>query len=148
METKFWIVTISEDNLELAISHNLIGLPARRNYYVQLMAEGDIVVFYIGKKRSGYYDRQGIVANFGPIARIVGQPLYDETRIWKSRFGEIYPWRRKISIILNKQISARNIIKELSFVRNQSRWGFYLIRGVRKITAEDYKMIFNALDSN
>jgi predicted RNA-binding protein len=148
METKFWIVTVSEDNLELAISHNLIGLPARRNYYVQLMDEGDIVVFYIGKKRSGYYDRQGIVANFGPIARIVGLPFHDETRIWKSKFGEIYPWRRKISIILNKQISARNIIKELSFVRNQSRWGLYLIRGVRRITAEDYKVISNAFDSN
>lgn len=148
MDCKFWIVTISEDNLKIATLHNLIGLPSRRKHYIQLMAEGDTIVFYISKKRAGYYDRKGIVSNFGPVAKVVGLPFYDETRIWESRSGEAYPWRRKISIVLNKQINARSIIKELSFVRNKSRWGLYFIKGANRITEEDYKLIFNALTSS
>jgi len=145
MANKFWIVTISQDNLESAIEHGLIGLPTKRKYYIESMTESDTIVFYISKKRSGYYDRNGIVSDFGPIAKITGPAFHSNELIWKSRFREIYPWRRTISLVLNKRISARNIISRLTFIHNKRRWGLYFIQGAREITPEDYQTLFDSI---
>jgi len=145
MANKFWIVTISEDNLESAIEHGLIGLPAKRMYSIESMAEGDTIVFYISKKRVGYYDRKGTVSNFGPIAKITGPAFYSNELIWKSRFGEIYPWRRNISLVLNKRLSAHQIASKLTFIRNKRRWGLCFIQSTREITSKDYQTLFDAI---
>lgn len=145
MANKFWIVTISEDNLEIAIERGLIGLPAKRKHYIESMTEGDTMVFYISKKRAGYYDRNGCVCDFGPIAKITGPTSYNNELIWKSRFGEIYPWRRNISLTLNKRVNARNIISKLTFIHNKRKWGLCFITGIREITPKDYQTLFDAV---
>jgi len=145
MSSRFWIVTTSADNIDLIIKHKMIGLPAKRKKHIYELAEGDIIVFYIGKKRAGYTGYKSTVCDFGPIARIVGQAFYDENPIWYSRSGENYPWRREISVILSKRIKVQAIINRISFARNKPKWGLYFVRGLREIPEEDYNTLRKAL---
>lgn len=146
MENRYFLITISRDNLEATIKHNLIGLPAKCKNSIQMLKDGDTIVFYISKKRVGYSGRNDSVCDFGPIAKITGPPFFDEKPIWKSRTPENYPWRMNISIVLNKRVNARALIDDLNFIRNKHRWGLYFIHSIRSIMEEDYHTISKALN--
>lgn len=147
MEPRFWIVTISEDNLELTIRHEMIGLPSKRKQFILDMAEGDDIVFYVGKKRAGYGGYKASVCDFGPSARITSPAFCDESSVWYSRSSEKYPWRRKISVTLNNRVKAHDIVGNLSFARNKEKWGLYFVAGVRGISADDYEVLKKALET-
>ena len=146
MSPRFWIITTSADNIDLTIKHKMIGLPTKREEHIHKLVEDDIVVFYIGKKRAGITGYKATVCDFGPIARIRGEAFYDKNPIWYSKNGEIFPWRREISIILNKRIKTHSIINRISFALNKPKWGLYFIQGLRGISEEDYNILREALE--
>ena len=141
----YWIISISEDNLEIALKYNLIGLPSTGKKLMLKISDGDHIVFYIGKQRAGYGGGHPNVLEFGPIAKIEGSAFYDETKIWRSRRNEKYPWRRKISILSEKRIKVQDVLKKLDFIRNKKKWGVYFIKGAREIPQKDYVVLRDAL---
>lgn len=145
MNPSFWIVTISADNLELTKQHKLIGLPARRGQYSSRLAENDIIIFYVGKRRAGYGGYNASVSEFGPIARVTSSVYYDDSQIWNSRNDERYPWRWRISVTLDKRTSAHTIIKNLGFAHDKPKWGLYFVAGVRQVSETDFRILENAL---
>lgn len=141
MSRKFWIITISADNLEITKRHNLIGLPSKRRRYSSRLELGDLIVFYVGKKRVGYGGYNSGVCEFGPIATLTSSVFHDDSPIWNSRSDERYPWRWNISVTIDKNISARNIVGDLSFAHDRPKWGLYFIAGVRQISKGDFEIL-------
>ena len=140
-----WIVTVSEDNLQETLKHNLIGLPQRRRNLVKRVQPGDTVVFYIGKKRAGYGGPKASVSQFGPIAEVTGEEFFSDAPIWGSKGGETFPSRVPISVRAEGRISAADVIPQLNFVRDKDKWGLYFLTGIREISEEDYKTLLAAI---
>ena len=140
-----WIVTISEDNLQDTLKHNLIGLPERRRNLLKRVRLGDTVVFYVGKKRAGYGGPRASVSQFGPVAEVTGEEFFSEAPIWGSRGGDVFPSRLPISLVSEGRVNAADIIPHLSFVRDKGKWGLYFLTGVRELSEEDYKTLLAAI---
>ena len=145
MSSTFWMITISADNLGIVRQHNLVGLPTKRKRYSERLTQGDLIVFYVGKKRVGYGGYNASLCEFGPVATLTSSVFYDDSRIWNSRNDERYPWRWRISITSDKKINARSIIDDLSFAHGKPKWGLYFIAGVRQISENDFEVLQKAL---
>jgi len=135
-----WIVTVSEDNLQETLKHNLIGLPERRRNLLKRVRPGDTVVFYIGKKRAGYGGPTASVSQFGPIAEVTGEEFFSDVPIWGSRGRDVFPSRLPISLVSEGRVNAADVIPHLSFIQ-KSRWGLYFLTGIRELSEEDYKTL-------
>jgi len=140
-----WIVTISEDNLQETLKHNLIGLQERRRKLLTRVRPGDTVIFYIGKKRAGYGGPKGSVSQFGPIAEVTGEVFSSRAPIWESKGGEIFPARLPISMVSEGRINAADMIPQLNFVKNRGKWGLYFLTGIREVSEEDCTTLLAAI---
>ena len=140
-----WIVTISEDNLQKTLQHNLIGLPERRRNLLKRVQQGDVVVFYIGKKRVGRGGPGASVSQFGPVAKVTGEEFASDTPIWASKGNDLFRSRLPISIVSEGRVAAAIVIPHLDFVQNKDKWGLYFLTGIRKVSEEDYKTLLTAI---
>ena len=140
-----WIVTISEDNLQKTLKHNLIGLPERRRNLLKRVQQGDVVVFYIGKKRAGRGGPGASVSQFGPVAKVTGEEFSSDTPIWASKGNDLFRSRLPISLVSEGRVDAAIVIPHLDFVQNKDKWGLYFLTGIRKVSDEDYKTLLAAI---
>lgn len=141
MKASYWIVTITLDNLDLAKEHGVVGVPGKRRRLISKMAEGDIIVFYVSKKKAGSQDYKHTVSEFGPIMQVVGKVYHDDDPMWHSKGDETYPWRRRITLILDASVKAANVVRRLSFIQDKPRWGLFFVTGVREISRDDYEIL-------
>jgi len=140
-----WIVTVSEDNLQKTLKHNLIGLPERRRNLLKRVQQGDVVVFYISKKRAGRGGPGASVSQFGPVAKVTGEEFAGDTPIWASKGNDLFRSRLPISLVSEGRVDAANVVPYLDFIRNKDKWGLYFLTGIRKVSEGDYKTLFAAI---
>ena len=140
-----WIVTVSGDNLQDTLKHNLIGLPERRRNLLKKVRQGDTVVFYISKKRAGYGGPKSNVSQFGPIAKVTGEEFFSDAPIWRSRVKDVFPSRLPITIVSKGRVNAADVIPHLNFIKDKSKWGLHFFTGVRELSEEDYKTLLAAI---
>lgn len=117
---KHWILCMSEDNYLIAQQQELIGISERARTAIHKIAIGDMVTFYINKKKvdSPPNDPAQKVQQFRGIARISGDAIESNDLIWHVREGEIFPHRRKVEFLADGKVDARPLIERLSFVTN------------------------------
>lgn len=145
MATK-WLVTISEDNFQIALGKELIGVSHRRRKLLEEMKEGDNITFYISKKRVGRGGPRSSVSEFAGLAQVVGPVFLSEERIWHSKGEETFPYQRKIKFSSSvARAKASEICHSLEFIKNQDYWMLYLLTVIRKISDADYETIKRAL---
>lgn len=142
-----WIVTISEDNLEETLKHELIGMPEGRRSLAKRMSPGDTIVLYVGKKRAGYGGPGASVSEFGPVVEVTRPEFHSDVPIWKSRSGEAFPCRVPVSLMSKGKAKAADVVPHLNFVRIKEKWGPYFLTGVRLISEDDYQRLVAAMEN-
>lgn len=141
-----WLVTISEDNFQIASNKGLIGVSHRCHKLLGEMKEGDNIIFYISKKKVGKGGPHGCVSEFAGLAEVVGPVFVSEEHIWHSKGTETFPYRRKIKFVPTvTKIKALEICHSLNFIKNPDYWMLYFLTAVRKISDGDYETIKKAL---
>ena len=92
---RYWILCMSEDNYEIARTQGLIGLAERHKIAMQKFVIGDMMTFYISKKKvdSPANDSAHKVQQFRGIARVTSDAFESNDLIWHVRDGEIFPHR-------------------------------------------------------
>ena len=141
-----WLVTISEDNFQIALKKGLIGVSHRWRKPLEEMREGDKVIFYIGKKKVGKGGLHGSISEFAGLAEVTSPVFVSEERIWHSKGLEIFPYRREIKFSSTKtRAKASEIYRSLKFIKNPDYWMLYFLTAIRKISDADYETIKRAL---
>ncbi len=59
--------------------------------------------------------------------------------------ADFKPYRRDIKYKIRQEADIRPLIKDIGFIKNKKRWGFYLISGFREISKEDFEVIDSAM---
>ncbi len=113
--------------------------------YESPLQQGDVVVFYIGKKRAGRGGPGASVSQFGPVAKVTGEEFASDTPIWASKGNDLFRSRLPISIMSEGRVDAAIVIPHLDFVQNKDKWGLYFLTGIRKVSEEDYKTLLAAI---
>src|SRR6266487_3631051 len=95
---RYWILSMSEDNYNIAKDRGLIGMSERSRPAIQKIAVGDLIIFYISKKHvdSLPNDPAERVQQFRGIAQVTGKPFESNDLIWHVRESELFPFRRKV----------------------------------------------------
>jgi predicted RNA-binding protein len=144
---RYWILCMSEDNYEIARTQGLIGLAERHKVAIQKLAIGDMMTFYISKKKvdSPPNDPADKVQQFRGMARVTGDAFESNDLIWHVREGEIFPHRRQVEFLAGGSAEARPLIERLSFVTNTSYWALPFRKGYVEVTQKDFDTIHEAL---
>lgn len=141
-----WLVTISEDNFQIALEKGLIGVSHRWRKPLEEMKEGDNIIFYIGKKKVGKGGPNSSVSEFAGLAEVASPVFVTKERIWHSRGIELFPYRRKIKFSSTKtRAKALEICHSLGFIKNPDYWMLYFFTAIRKLSDVDYETIKKAL---
>ena len=144
---RYWILSMSEDNYEIARTQGLIGLAERHKTAMQKLAIGDIMTFYIGKKKvdSLPNDPAGKVQRFRGMARVTGDAFESNDLIWHVREGELFPHRRKVEFLADGSAEVRPLIARLSFVTNTAFWALPFRKGYAEVPQKDFDTIHEAM---
>jgi predicted RNA-binding protein len=112
---------MSEENYMIARTQGLIGLAERHKTAMQKLAIGNMMTFYISKKKvdSPPNDPPDKVQQFRGMARVTGDRFESNDLIWHVREEEIFPHRRKVEFLADGCAEARPLIARLSFVTNR-----------------------------
>lgn len=141
-----WLVTISEDNFQIALEKGLIGVSDRWHRPLEEMREGDNIIFYIGKKKVGKGGPHSSVSEFAGVAEVTGPVFVSEECIWHSKGEETFPYQRKIKFPSSvAREKASEICRSLEFIRNPDYWMLYFLTAIRKLSDADYETIKKAL---
>jgi len=141
-----WLVTISEDNFQIALNKELIGVSHRWHKPLEEMKEGDNITFYISKKKVGRGGPHSSVSAFAGLAEVDGPVFVSEEHFWHSKGAKAFPYRRKIKFLPTvARIKALEICHSLEFIKNPDYWMLYFLTAIRKLSDADYETIKSAL---
>ncbi len=57
-----------------------------------------------------------------------------------------HPWRRRLKFIKCQQVSIKDLIDKLEFIKDKKKWGFPFRRGLFQIGDNDFKIIADAMN--
>jgi hypothetical protein len=102
------------------------------------MHGGDWLVYYSSKTRM---DETGEpLQAFTAIGKLADDELFEHTTA-----SGFTPWRRQVDYVASHDAAIRPLLDRLSFTAGKQNWGYTLRYGLLPITAEDFKLIADAM---
>ena len=135
----YWINTVSRDHVLLGMQGGFTQANHGRPHALRRLKSGDLIAFY--SPRTSYPDGEPL-RRFTAIARVVDDEPYQAEMT-----PDFHPWRRLAEPITTKEAPVAPLIKDLTFIRDKSRWGFVFRRGMFEIGEEDFRRIARAMDA-
>lgn len=115
---------------------NVIGFN-ERSQLADKLKKGDMIFIYIGSR----------------VSKIVGYVRVKQECYWDTKllWDDIFPKRVRIEPISvvndNNGIHVKNLVEQLSFVKNKSRYGMSFMAGLRQIPQEDATILVEQIES-
>ena len=134
----YWLCVTNEENWEVIKSKHVWGVPSTCRAIIEMVREGDILVFYIKPAR------------IGGAFEVVSRPYEDQSRIFSTKgfsSDERFPYRVRITplILPDSPIEFKPLIPKLKFIVNKRNWGAYIRRAMIPLSRGDYEVIEGAL---
>lgn len=151
--TRVFLITASRDHLERGIANGFIQ--QKRPNRIENIKKGDKIVLYASKIK---YESQSKLNKCNQIVGIGTATnddflLMDATQMAESlsipttNISKDKIFYRKTDIEYDQDFKPKDIkdlIPELSFVKNKTKWGFYFMSGFREIPLQDFHKIKEA----
>ena len=134
-----WINTVSRDHVERGVRGRFTQANHGKPHMLRKMARGDWLAFY--SPRTVYPDGEPLQA-FTAIGRVTGDADYEHAMT-----ADFVPHRRDVRYVPCRPAPILPLVRRLSFVKDPTRWGFPLRRGVLSLTADDFGLIARAMDA-
>jgi hypothetical protein len=136
---KYWINTVSKDHLERGIAGGFTQANHGSPHNLRRMGKNDSIVFYSHKTN---FKNGTPLQQFTALVKCIDDEPYQV-----EMSPDFHPWRRNIEFIKCKEAPIRNLINDLSFIKDKQKWGFPFRRGLFEIPKEDFLKIVNAMEA-
>ncbi len=145
--TKYWILTITEENWETVKREGIYGAPEDIRPPTELIRPGDVLIFYVKKKGS-----RKLGGKFVGAYEVTSEWYHESKPLWPDevREGKVkYPLRVKLKLIKLGIADFTELAPKLSFIGNKARPHAYLV-GIpanlrRPIPVRDAELILNVM---
>ena len=134
-EVNHWIVSVTLDNLRIALRERVIGFVESKRSRVKAFQLGDLIIFYVPRESLAYYKRIG---KFIGLAEIKGESYESHTPIWKNG---LFPQRIAIEPLSERSCEIAPLIERLGFIKNKRSWGITFLGGILRIPQTDFETI-------
>jgi hypothetical protein len=135
--TKYWINTVSRDHVRLGVEGGFTQANHGRATTLRKLARGDLVAFY--SPRTSYPDGEPL-RHFTAIGRVLDDAPYQAEMT-----ATFHPWRRRVQFLECEEAPIQDLVDELAFIPDRTRWGFPFRRGLFEIGADDFHRIARAM---
>ncbi len=135
---KYWINTVSKDHVMRGVEGGFTQANHGAPYNLKRMSKGDFIVFYSPKTK---YKNGEPLQCFTAIGECIDEKPYQA-----EMSPDFHPWRRNIKFLKCKETPIKNLISQLSFIKDKKKWGFPFRRGMFEIPENDFKIIADAMD--
>lgn len=140
LEHNYHMIITNQNDYKIDLKNNFVfvGFPDRNRKTIQTMKPGDKIIFYILKK-----------SVFMAVVEVTGNYFYSEEKHWSDDF-DLWPHRIKTKPLVFiddfvKGIYIKEIWDNLDFITNKTKWGSQVMGSYRKISRNDFNIIFNAI---
>jgi hypothetical protein len=134
---RYWINTVSKDHVRIGVEGGFTQANHGRQTGLRRLSCGDLVVFY--SPRASYADGEPLQC-FTAIGRIDYDAPYQAVMS-----PDFHPWRRRMRFLDCREAPIRELIGELTFIKDKARWGMPFRRGLFEIDAQDFERIAGAM---
>ena len=134
---QFWIGVVSRAHVQIGVSGGFVQLNHGKKAPLQKLHAGDGFVYY--SPRTSYP---------------AGETLQMFTAIGVVKTGEVYqgdmgddfhPFRVDVQFLDSKEAAIKPLLDRLSFIKDKTHWGAAFRFGNLKVSAEDFKIIAEAM---
>ena len=143
---RYWVLTMTEANAAIALRERTIGFGERSRSLCAKLTEGDLATFYL--TRASSEEKAAPVQAFMGLVRVVGPMFESNDLLWPPRESEIFPWRRKIEVVLSKgRLPIRPLIGKLELITNDVYWALPLSNAARELSKHDFDLVRAGLEA-
>lgn len=141
MNLSYWIFSVTPENWEITRRREVWAV--RTQNLTHKVCKGDYIVLYVTRLRS-FCTILEVLGDWKPAT----QPVWaDEKEDNKIR----YPYQVKVRIVQEGLVNVKELLAELSFVKNKQKWGVYF-QGTpanlrRPIPESDYGLVLGTMKS-
>jgi len=110
---------------------------------VKKVEKGDKAFVYVTKTQKG---EKSLPPRIKGLFEVISDPYEDRERIFK---GGTFPNRVKLQpeiVLEGEHVNFRDLIPELSFIKNKKYWTGYIRSGINDMPKEDYELIKEKLE--
>lgn len=135
--TKYFLIVASKDHVLGGIKQGFAQAGHGRKDFMSKPSKGDWIVFYSSKDK--FEDRKAY-QKFTALGQITDDEPYQPDTEKKFK-----PYRRNVDYKVCNEADIHPLLKDLEFIKNKKRWGFYLISGFREISKNDFDVITHTM---
>ncbi|MFN8578648.1 MAG: EVE domain-containing protein [Candidatus Sericytochromatia bacterium] len=131
---KFWIIVASKDHVNIGIKGGFVQANHGKKEPMKRLKKGDKIIFYSSKEN---IDDKYPYQKFTAICEVND----DEPYIGIMEQSNFNPYRRNVDFYPSIELSIKNVIEDLDFIKNKQKWGFPFMKGFFEISEKDFKYI-------
>ncbi len=136
----YWLGVVSRAHAELGVEGGFVQLNHGKKAPLQRMGKGDGIVIY--SPRTAYPDGE-MLQRFTAIGTVVSGVIYQVEMT-----ADFKPYRVDVCFMPAHEAPIKPLIPELQFVKDKKNWGASLRFGHLKISAEDFRIIAEAMGAH
>lgn len=134
---KYFLICASREHVLKGVKGGFAQAGHGRKVFMSKPSKGDWLVFYSSKDK---FENGKPLQKFTAIGKVIDEEPYQPTT-----GGDFKPYRRDVEFKNSQEVEIRPLLEHLNFIKNNKKWGFYLISGFREIPKEDFDIIKNAM---
>ena len=130
---RYWVGVASKDHVRRGVAGGFCQLCHGKAQPLKRMAVGDWIVYYSPKEA---FEGTAPCQKFTAIGEVIGPDVYPF-----EMFPGFIPHRRDIRFLEANDTPIRPILENLSFIKNQSKWGYAFRFGHLEMSKADFELI-------
>ena len=130
---RYWIGVASKDHVNRGVAGGFCQLCHGKAQPLKRMAVGDWIIYYSPKE---VFEEAAPCQKFTAIGEVVGSEVYP----FEMSPGFV-PHRRDIHFHKANDVPIRPLLEQLSFIKDESKWGYVFRFGHLEIQKSDFELI-------
>ena len=137
LDKQFWIGVVSREHVQIGVGGGFVQMNHGKKAPLQKLHAGDGFVYYSPKTS---YPTGEPLQMFTAIAVVKGGEIYQGTM-----GDDLHPFRLDVQYLDSKEVPIKPLIDQLSFIKDKVHWGAAFRFGNLKVSAQDFKIIAEAM---
>ncbi len=130
----YWIAVASHEHVKMGKQDGFACVTHGKKKPLEKMNPNDGIIYY---SPTELFEVKQPLQQFTAVCMVKDRPPYQK----KDLFKDFSPWAREVIYKSVKPLSIKELLDDLSFIKNKRYWGMYFRRGVFSISEEDFRLI-------
>jgi len=131
---KYWIAVASHEHVTMGQEGGFACVTHGKKKPLEKISPHDGIIYYSPTELFGV---KKPLQQFTAVCLVKDSNPYQKENL----FDDFSPWAREVVYKAAKPVGIKDLLDDLSFIKNKRYWGTYFRRGVFAISEEDFRYI-------